>query len=156
MIDLNYTNVISTIGALGTFVLIGWNIYTWKQTKKQEEKPVLKVVIKNEKVNYNNKLPVAFIRNIPHRTFYIQNNGKFNIQILSCFIDSIPIESCSIIEAPNNIIKAKVGPGNFVSSPIVECYELSGNLPGKIARIKCKVDTGNIFEEDYTLSEEKV
>ena len=38
MSDFNYTNVITTIGTLGTLFLIGWNVYIWNQKKKQDEK----------------------------------------------------------------------------------------------------------------------
>lgn len=154
MSDFNYTNVITTVGTLGTLFLIGWNVYIWNQKKKQDEKPILKVVIKNKGIQYTKGLPIGFVRNLPHRRLYIQNNGRFSVQILSCFIDSASIEKSPTVKDSTNIIGAKVGPGNSVSVQIVEGYEFSNCLIGKTAKIKCKLDSGKTFEESYTLSEE--
>lgn len=155
MSDFNYTNIVTTIGTLGTLFLIGWNVYIWNQKKKQDEKPILKVAIKKIEIKYNNKLPAVLARNLPRRMLYIKNNGKFRVQILSCFIDSISIDNSPTINDSRNIIGAKIGSGNSVSAPIVEGYEFSNNLIGKDVKIKCKLDSGKTFEEEYTLSEEQ-
>ena len=154
MSDSSYTNIVTTVGTLGTLFLIGWNVFVWNQKKKQDEKLTLKVVIKNKQIQYKKGLPVGFVRNLPHRMLYIQNNGKVNVQILSCFIDSASIENSPTIKEPNNIIGAKIGSGNSVSAQIIEGYEFSNILIGKNIRIKCRLDSGKIAEEEYTLSEE--
>ena len=135
-----YANIVSTLALIAAFFSLGWQIYTWLHQKKREETPLLRVTT---------------IKKDGHRIFYIQNIGKCGVVILSCVIDSIPIESYRPIKNPNTIIGAKVGPGNAISSQIVTWYGYSSDLQGKLAKIKCQLDSGKTIEVEYTLSEEQ-
>ena len=137
---MNYAILIPSITLIVTVISLVWQVCTWRHQKKREETPILRVVVK---------------RHEARRVFYIQNIGQCSVQIEECSVGSTPIESYPIFNTPNFIIGAKVGVGNAVSSKIVESGRLSRDLQGKIAKIKCKLDSGKTFEAEYTLGEEQ-
>ena len=151
---MSYADIVASIALLVALTSLGWQIYTWSHQKRREEMPILKVVIKKRETKHDEKFSHAFNFDGFRRTFYIQNIGFYDIRILSCSIDSVPIETNSFIKDSNVIIGAKVGPGNSVSSPIDKFYGNSCNLLGKTVKIKCVLDSGKNFEKEYTLSEE--
>ena len=151
---MSYSDTVATAALLAAFLSLGWQIYTWLHQKKREETPILRMIIKKKEIKLWESVPAPFRFNIVHKTFYIQNIGSCSVEILNCSIDSVPVGLYSNIKEPNVIIGAKIGPGNSVSSPIEKLYGVPNNLQGKLAKIKCKLASGNIFEAEYTLSEE--
>lgn len=150
MSDFNYTNIVTTVGTLGTLFLIGWNVFVWNQKKKQDEKPILRVFIKNRSIS------IGHGQSMIESQFVIQNIGTCGVKILDCTINGKPITEYKELFESERIIGAIVQPELSIyclRDPVLNAP--NDVTTGSHVKLKYKADSGKTFQKDFTLSMEE-
>ncbi len=149
MSDFNYTNIVSTIGALGTLFLIGWNIFTWIKKKKNEETPVLKICGQccemydtHGRPRYDN-----FIS--------IQNIGKCGVTIQACEINRQSVDKYAELKNGYVLINAVLQRQASIRCMWIRSRGSRIQI-GDLVDLTYRSDFGKIYHNSYTLSMENI
>ena len=144
-----YADIVSTVALLAAIFSLGWQVYTWKEQRKHEEMPLLKVGFRKKQIwGANGKVKNSV-------KLVVENVGNCGVTILSCKINNRSIDEISWILEPQNIIGAKLEPKNILCCNYVATNYSYQVIPlGSSMQMKYKADSGKTIDKEYTLSEE--
>lgn len=146
---MRYADWIGILGFILALISLGWQIFTWKEQRKRDDTPLLKVGFrKKQTLGANGKLKTSV-------RLVVENVGNCGVTIICCKINNKMIDEFPGILEPQNIIGAKLEPKNILSCNYVATNHSVQAIPlGSTVQMKYKADSGKTFDKEYTLSEE--
>ena len=105
---MSYADIVATIALFAALVSLGWQIYTWREQRKREETPQLKVGLQKKRTLAANGKGTTSVN------FVVENVGNCGVTILSCKINNKSIDEFRWILEPQNILGAKLEPKNIL------------------------------------------
>ena len=138
------------LGALAvSIVSILWQFFTWRQKRRIDETPKLKVFFKINDVH----LSTGHI--MKSSVFVIKNIGTCGVTILDCEINGKPITAFEELGDSEQIIGAILQPDHSIQCSrfpgINTCNQVT---IGSVVKVTYKADSGKTLHKIFTLSED--